>query len=127
VVTARSAPEFPCEFAHATLLARRQVRRRRPIRDFVRRPGSIENLLKLLQRRCSHRPARAAKNGEAHRTVERRELVVRQRSRELLGQPEARNADRTGISRLDVVVDRHFPPANDDGVGQRQPALALLP
>src|SRR5512134_1951341 len=122
---ARAASELAGELPNSTLLSRRHVRRWLTVAHLIWRPGSIERVLKLLERCGANGTTGTTKHRESDRPIELGKLIVRERACELLRQPETRDTDRAGIPALDVVIDRYVAPANHNGVGQGEPPRAL--
>jgi hypothetical protein len=76
-VTARGRPRgLPRRATHLPLAVGRG--------DFFRGPRAVEQILELVQGRRAHGAALAAVNGEAKRSIERRQLALAQISRQLL-------------------------------------------
>src|SRR5688572_28708280 len=83
-------------------------------------PRPVEQLLELVQGVGADRPALPARHHEPHLAIEHRQLVLRQRARELLRKPEPRDARAATVALLDVVVDLDLAVPHEDVARQRQ-------
>ncbi len=92
---------------------------------FLWRPRTVEQLLKLVERRRADRAALSAMNREPQRTVEGWQLAAIERTRKLLGQPQACDADVPFGCLLDVIVDVHSAIAQLHGARQSEVSFAL--
>ena len=74
-------------------------------RHFIVRPRRVEQRLQLLERTRAHLSPLPAIDHEPHRPVEHGHLALRERTRHLLRQLQARDTDVRAVDLFDIIVD----------------------
>ena len=89
--------------------------------DLILRPRSVEKLLKLVQCIGLHGTTLPPHDAESERTIEHGQLGLGERARNLLRQPQSRDAGARSVRIfLDVVIDPRLAIAHENHVRQQR-------
>src|SRR5439155_5882390 len=84
----------------------------------------VELLAQRVERLGARSATRTAHHDEPEWPVEARQLLLRQRARQLLGNRQSRDSDGSPRRLLDVIADGNLTPADVDEIGKREILVA---
>ena len=118
--------EFARDLPHLTLGGGQQRAIVGCLLHFVRGPRLCESRLQIFECVRADRTSLTPEHDESNRTIELRNLQLRQCPSDLLGQTKTRHTDALALALFDIVIDIDFPVSNHDLIRELGQALSYV-